>query len=249
MAYRARTRVALAALSALMAAPAVQAAHPLLTEDTGTQGIGNAELEKSLSWTRDGADRLFVFQPQLSYGLRPTLDVIVAPSWLAHDPAEGGNSRGFGDTVLDLKWRFHASEPLSLALRAGATLPTGEPGLSAGKASTHALLATTIDGAALTLHGNLGYVRNAAVPGVRTSLYHVSAAAVVPASARLSFAADVAFDSNPDPALRSWPGVALIGIICSVRRGLDLDLGVQTRLNRAAPTRQWLAGVTYRWVP
>ena len=72
----------------LLAACAALAAHPLVTEDAGTQSAGNAELENGFSWTRDGDDRSFAFQPQLSWGLLPALDLIVAPSWLRHRTAE-----------------------------------------------------------------------------------------------------------------------------------------------------------------
>lgn len=235
----------------LVAACAAHAAHPLFTEDAGTQGAGSAELESGFSWTRDGEDRSFTFQPQLSWGLLPALDLIVAPSWLRNHTAEDGNARGRGDTLLDVKWRFHEDGPLFLALRAGVLFPTGAsgPGLSNGKPSSHALLAVTFDAAPLALHGNLGYTRGPSLPGLRRDVYHVSAAAVFAASANLAFAADAGFDSNPDSAKKSWPGTLLFAVIYTLRPGLDVDAGYQIRLNDAAPARQWLAGITYRWAP
>lgn len=235
----------------LGAACAAHGAHPLVTEDAGTQGAGNAELENAFSWTRDGENRSFVFQPQLSWGLLPALDLIVAPSWLRNQTAEDGTARGRGDTLLDVKWRFHEDGPLSLALRAGVLFPTGAsgPGLSNGKPSSHALLAMTFDAAPLALHGNLGYVRGPSLPGLRRDLYHVSAAAVFTANASLAFAANVGFDSSPDAAQKSWPGTLLLGVIYTLRSGLDIDAGYQVKLNDAAPARQWLAGITYRWAP
>ncbi|HEX5122215.1 MAG TPA: hypothetical protein VFV97_03130, partial [Rhodanobacteraceae bacterium] len=80
------------------------AGHPMLTEDTGTQGTGNAELELGYSWASDSGNRSFLFQPQLSYGASPTLDVIVQPSWYSND-INGDSVRGAGDTNLDFKWR------------------------------------------------------------------------------------------------------------------------------------------------
>ena len=47
-----RCRIASAALAALICTP-VNAAHPLLTEDTGTQGLGHYQLELMLDQTRD----------------------------------------------------------------------------------------------------------------------------------------------------------------------------------------------------
>lgn len=244
-----RAQFVILAWAWLVAAGIAHAAHPLVTEDAGTQGAGNAELEAGFAWTRDAGDRAFVFQPQLSFGLLPALDLMVAPSWLRNSTAEDGTSRGHGDTLLDMKWRFHEDGPLSLALRAGVTLPTGAsgPGLSNGKPSSHALLAMTYDAAPLALHANVGYVRSPSVPDVRRDLYHVSAAAVLALNDRLALAADVGFDSNPDPARRTWPGSLLVGAIYTLTPGLDLDAGLQVRLNQAAPARQWLIGITYRW--
>jgi hypothetical protein len=228
-----------------------KAAHPLITEDTGTQGVGNAELQFGFSWTRDGGDRAFSFQPQLSYGVLTTVDLIVQPQWLTVRTLGSDSSRGFGDTVMDAKWRFYGDTPLSFAVRAGATFPTGEGDLSQlnGKPSAHALLVTNVDLAPLTIDGNVGYIRNRSAPGLRTDLYHASAAAVFAANDELSLVADTAFDSNPDPLRPNWPGVLLVGAIYTLRPGLDIDFGYQTRLNHAAPAQQLLLGITYRWAP
>lgn len=227
----------------------VRAAHPLVTDDTGTQGTGNAEFEGGFSWTRDGRDSAFVFQPQLSYGVLPALDLIAAPSWLVTRTEQDGTARGFGDTSLEAKWRFFASAPLSFAVRGGATFPTGksDPRLSPGKPAVHAVFAMTVDAAPLTVHGNLGYTRDASLPGLRADIFHVSAAAVFAVNQSLSVAIDAGFDSNADAARRTWPGVLLTALIYKVRPGLDVDIGYQGRLNHAAPRHQLLMGVTYRW--
>ena len=72
-----------AAIAALLVATRAFAAHPLQTEDTGTQGAGNLELENGLAWSRFDGGRLFSYQPQFSFGAAPTFDLIVQPSWLA----------------------------------------------------------------------------------------------------------------------------------------------------------------------
>src|SRR6266550_4423926 len=66
-----------AALPILLACAAdVFAAHPLISEDTGTQGAGKFELELGNAWTRDRGERAYEFGPQLSYGSLRELDVI-----------------------------------------------------------------------------------------------------------------------------------------------------------------------------
>jgi len=253
MAIRLRWRgyFTIVAHATLAATSAAYAAHPLITEDTGTQGVGNAELQLGFSWTRDGGDRTFSFQPQLSYGVLPTLDIIVQPQWLSVRAADTGTSNGFGDTLLDVKWRFYGDAPLSFAVRAGATFPTGQGNLGDlnGKPSAHALLVATLDATPFTVDGNIGYVRNPTIPSLRTDLYHASAATVFAANESLSLVADTAFDSNPVPDRATWPGVFLGGVIYTLQPGLDVDVGYQVRLNHAAPAQQWLLGITYRWAP
>ena len=73
-----------AILAALVAASgATFAAHPVISEDPGTQGTGRFELEAGSSAIRGdpGFGRGFDAQPQLSYGVIETLDVIVQSTY------------------------------------------------------------------------------------------------------------------------------------------------------------------------
>src|SRR5262252_6943248 len=88
--------VALVTVTLATAPGASLAAHPKLSEDTGTQGAGNFELESGFAWSHQADDRIFQFQPQLSWGASAALDLIVQPSWIANQT--GGESvRGLGD--------------------------------------------------------------------------------------------------------------------------------------------------------
>ena len=239
-----------AALYALSISPA-RAGHPMLTEDTGTQGTGNLELEFGQSWTRDGDDRVFLFQPQLSYGITPTLDLIAQPSWLSVDADARGTVRGFGDSNLDAKWRFYGAAPLSLGVRAGLTLATSSRGLGQphGSVEPHALMVATLDVAPFTIDGNLGWQRAAPMPGARHALMHASIAANYSASEHMILLLDADIDSNPQRADGKAPAVLLAGAIYTTSFGLDLDVGYRARLNAAAVAREWLLGLTYRWAP
>ena len=53
--------------------------------------------------------------------------------------------------------------------------------------------------------------------------------------------------SNSDPTDAQWPAVARTGFIYTVTPWLDVDVGFQARLNRAAARQVWLAGATFRW--
>jgi hypothetical protein len=225
------------------------AAHPLVTEDTGTQGLGNAELEHGAAWTHDADTLSFAFQPQLSYGVLPTLDLIVQPSWLSSRSGTGGTS-GFGDTAVDAKWRFYGSAPLSLAVRAGLLLPTSRQnsGMS-GSAALHTTLVATLDVLPWTWHGNIGYTHNSSTAKVRRDTGHASAAGMYAVSERWIVTIDGSVDENNDPDRISWSGALLAGLIHTMRPGFDIDVGYQIGLDRSAGSVQWLLGATYRWAP
>lgn len=172
----------------LLTATAAFAAHPLQTEDTGTQGAGNIEIENAFSRSQSVAGSLTTFPVQVSYGLSTDLDLIVQPGWAVSSQVGGGTQRGFGATNADAKWRFYGEAPLSLAVRAGVALPTGRSdlGLPRDTVAPHATLVASVDDAPLTVHGNLGYVHlPLQVAGDRTSAMSRSPECGRPAKASL----------------------------------------------------------------
>ena len=122
--------------------------------------------------------RTFTYQPQLSFGAVSTLDLIVQPSWLTVRADDGNETRGFGDTNLDAKWRFFGAAPWSLAVRAGANLPTSQHGLGLrhGTADVHGVLVATVDAAPLRASGNVGILRQPSQGEQRTVLRRASLA-------------------------------------------------------------------------
>lgn len=225
------------------------AAHPLQTEDTGTQGTGNVEIENGLQRARAGGAATFTYQPQVSVGLATTVDAIVQPAWVSqHDPAAGSRS-GLGDTNLDVKWRFWGADPWSLGVRAGLEAPTAQQGLGLphGRFAEHALAVFTWDGAPATVHANLGLTHGPAVAGARATLGHVSAALMRTIDERLILTVDGELDQDPDRRRHAWPGAVLAGVIWTARPGLDLDVGYQVSTHAAPAVREWLAGLTYRF--
>lgn len=228
--------------------PSAPAGHPMLSEDTGTQGSGNYELELGYDWSRLDADRSFLFQPQLSYGASATLDLIVQPSWLRNTDPSGARSQGLGDTNLDFKWRFFGAAPLSVGVRAGLELPTAQAGLGlpAGTVGEHAIVVATLDAAPWSVTMNAGLAHLPLSPAARSNLYHVSAATQYTLNEHLILVLESSADGNPDNAQRSCLCVALAGLIYTVRPGLDLDAGYRAPLNAVTPAQQWLLGFTLR---
>jgi hypothetical protein len=249
-----RRALAKALFAGVVCAPHVAyAAHPLISEDAATQGTGGFELEIGNSWTKDAGTRTYELGPQLSYGFTRQLDAILRPTWLdvrTMDDEFSARSRGAGDTAVDVKWRFLETDVANFAVRAGVGAPTGDAqrGLGAGKPTYHGVLVASFDAAPLAVHANLGYARNREDPLQRRDLYHASAAVVwtVNPSWRVLLA-DVAVDTNPDRSSAARPAVWRVGAIYTLRKGFDLDIGAQARLNRAAPLHVVLAGLTVRW--
>jgi hypothetical protein len=235
-------------LLAAAAAPAF-AAHPLQTEDTGTQGRGNVEIENGLQRARAGGAATFTWQPQVSVGVATTVDAIVQPSWVSQRDAAGGRDAGAGDTNLDVKWRFWGADPWSLGVRAGLEAPTARHGLGLprGRVGAHALAVVTWDASPTTVHANLGLTHAPAVAGARATLAHASAALMRTLDERLVLTVDAELDQDPDRRRRAWPGAVLAGVIWTARPGLDLDVGYQASTHASPAVREWLAGVTYRF--
>jgi hypothetical protein len=231
-------------------ASAAHAAHPMLTEDPGTQGQGGFELEVGYSSARGlpSGGRAAVLAPQLSWGVLPDVDLIVNPIWLEERPPEGGRNRSLGNLPLDAKWRFVDAGPLQVAVRAGVDLPTGDESrtLSGPYAGLHAVLASSYAWESSSLLANLGYVysRN---PGSRRNLPYATVAFLHPSEGVVRAFAEVAAAANPDPSRSTWPAVARTGVMWKATDWLDLDAGIEGRLNRAAPSFAALVGVTVHW--
>jgi hypothetical protein len=229
--------------------PAAFAAHPLQTEDTGTQGAGNVEIENGFARASSAGATQSLFQPQVSLGLAPTFDLMVQPSRVWARAAGRGAVAGWGDSNLDAKWRFWGRDPWSLAVRAGIEVPTSQHGLglSHGGTGQHALLVLTWDGTPTTVHANVGATHLPDAPGTRSTTAVVSAAVMQTIDERLILTVDSQFNQATDAARHGWPGTVLGAAIWTARPGLDLDLGWQSSLHAAPVTRQWMAGLTWRF--
>lgn len=132
----------------------------------------------------------------------------------------------------------------------GCSTARASSGLGSGKPTYHGLLVASIDLVPIALHTNIGYARNRADPTERRHLYHVSAAAVwtLDPTWRLLLA-ELAGDTNVDNTRSVWPSVARVGAIYTVKKGFDIDIGYQTRLNHEAASQTLLIGLTARWGP
>jgi hypothetical protein len=222
-----------------------------LSEDTGTQGTGNYELELGYNYAQQAGDQSSLFQPQLSWGVAPTFDAIVQPSVIT-DLTSAGRLTGIGDTNLDFKWRFLSTTPWSMGVRAGLELPTAREGLGLPRrnVSPHGILVATGDFTPVTLGLNAGYGVAPADPTHRGNLYHLSGSATYEIRQKLVFLTETSFDTNSDQALGGrYAAIALAGLIYTIRPGLDIDAGFRGRINGTGPVQQVLLGLTFRGAP
>ena len=230
----------------LFFAPQLQAAHPLITEDTGTQGSGGWQLEV---FGEDGKARgtgapLERQDAVLSHGVTETADVQLGLPWIRQ---AGG--RGTGDVSLDLKWRFLERGPLSLGLKPGITLPTGDEakGLGAGRAAWGTLFILSYDAGPYAIHAHAGYKRNRNDLGGRESLVHTSGAVTVQTAPDVKVVFDYARATSADPAATQSERYFVFGAIWSLGKDLDLDLGLKVGSGAAALDEALLLGMTVRW--
>ncbi len=235
----------LAFAAGTLAATQLYAAHPLITEDTGTQGAGRWQLEgfSEASKVRATGRRVLLDQAVLTRGITDRMDLALDVPWYRD------GEDGVGDVALDLKWRFLERGPLSLGLKPGFTLPTGEhrDGRGTGKITWGALLIGSYEpGGPLVFHAHAGWLRNRNKVGERESLSHLSGA-VAYRIGEVRLVADYARNTAPDRAASRSERYLVVGAIWSVRRDFDLDVGWKSG-ERAAPLDDTLLlGATVRW--
>jgi len=234
----------------------VQAAHPLLTEDTGTQGQGNAQLELTLDAFRDRLAGVDIRGAQAaalySYGVAMSADLQVGLPYLRVRENEGARRTllsGINDLSLDLKWRFWESGALSLGLKPGITLPTGDEKkfLGAGRVTWGALLIGSYEPGPLAFHSHIGYRYYDNVVDLKTSLWHFSVAATWQLVEPLKLVVDLSRDSNPVPGYSTPLDYVIVGAIWTPLKNLDLDIGYRHGASGPALDRGLLAGSTLRW--
>jgi len=226
------------------------AAHPLITDDTGTQGKGKFQFEVNGEYVNDNGNSVTEIAAIFSAGITDNLDLVVGMPYQFLRTKDGDGNRttenSISDTSIELKWRLYEKEGLSFALKPGVTFPTGkdEKGLGDGRASYSLFFITTKEMGPFTLHLNLGYIKN------RTELRdirHYSLAGEYKPVKDLRIVANIGGETNADRGSNVHPIFLLGGVIYSFRENIDMDFGIKTGLNKAEADYAVLAGLTYRF--
>lgn len=248
-------RSALFVLALLPVAPSF-AAHPLITEDTGTQGRGNGQLELSVELghdeTTDAEEDAADVAAVLAYGLLDNLDLMLTLPYVRTEVRTNGSTTrddGLGDVGLDAKWRFFESGRLSAAMKAGVTLATGDEskGLGAGKANASLNFVVSYETESWGGHLHLGHHCNRNVHDERDAVRHVSVALTRTVAERLKLVADLGRFTTTDRAFDEDTSFLTLGAIYAMRDDFDIDVGVKHGLTDAETDTTLLLGVAFRF--
>jgi hypothetical protein len=257
-----------AALLLLGPIPA-RAAHPLVTDDAGTLGRGNRQLELNAEWAQehvdatDGAttslhEHARELVAALALGVHDRADVVLSVPLAWSEVREHGAGRerngGVGDVGLELKWRAFERGSFSFAVKPGLTFPTGNEarGLGAGAIGYGAAVIASQALGPVALHLNAAWTRqNFGTAEDRAAhrdhVFHGSVALVGSPLERLQLLANVGLETNAEHGEEVAPAFALAGAIWSVTGALDLDVGVKVGLSDPEADLALLAGLASRF--
>jgi hypothetical protein len=240
------------------------AAHPLITDDTGTQGKGKFLLEVNSEVYYDKESEAGVKSKTtggevatiLSYGIIDNIDIVlgIPYQWFkVKEDGEDGETilreKGLSDISLELKWRFYEKKGWSFAIKPGLTFPTGKEkkDLGSGKFTYGMFFITTKEIEPLAFHINLGYTRNENKLDERKDIWHISLASEWEILKDLKLVANIGLERNPDKTSNRPPAFILGGFIYSIFENFDIDIGIKGGLNHPETDLTILAGIAWRF--
>lgn len=242
------------------------AAHPLISDDTATQGRGKWQVELLGQYDFDdkhstgpqGIDitsknREAELKSVITYGLVDKTDLIfsVPYQWKKNDN-EGYVSRadGFSDTAIEVKWRFFEREWLNVALKPGVTFPTGDKDkdLGTGRAGCSLFVLATKESPSWAFNFNIGYKRNENKINEREDIWHLSLSSEYKVKKNLRLVGNIGAEKNTDSDSRTAPAFVLAGFIYSFAEFCDFDFGVKVGLNEPETDLTLLTGLTFRFL-
>jgi len=234
------------------------AVHPLITDDTGTQGEGKFQVEVNGEYSHhhDNGVTVDTFEAStiISYGIIDPVDLVLAVPYQHIRTKQAGDrdsEDGVSDLSLEVKWRLWEDEPLGLsfAVKPGITFPTGdaERGMGAGRPNCTLFFIATEKVAPWAFHLNLGYLRNENKVDERRDLWHASLASELEIFEGLKLVGNIGVERNPDKESNTDPAFILGGLVYSIAENLDVDVGVKGGLTRTEVDYSFMAGLAWRF--
>ena len=238
--------------------------HPLVTDDTGTQGSGGKQFEFALYKERarvaGNIERLRTLPIVYTHGLGETLDVFAGFSHARiQASAPGGNASGSSNPAFGAKWRFYEIErsKTGFALKPEILLPVSAgreaAGLGKGRTSANLTLIFTQEVPFGAVHINAGvgrdrYRDSLNNPGTTTT--RASIAPVWDVTDQWKLALDLGTESARAAGVKARSNLAELAAIYSPGKDLDFALGILRSSDNDSPgaTRHTAtAGITWRF--
>ena len=232
----------------LVFASTAHAAHPLVSDDTGTQGVGGYQVEVNTDWLRDAGVKTRTATATLTRGMTETIDLYLDTPYALSQPT------GFNDIGLGLKWRLFESDGLSVGLKPELSLSTGnqEKQLGDGRSGGALTVLTQYELGAWTWLFNLGtelhrYSSASSQDEYRRYINKASVGFTYQLDDQWLFVMDSGIQSHASKTEKKDPRFALVGLIYSLSEDAELDVGYKKSLNHTEIDRQWGLGLTYRF--
>lgn len=255
-------RLLLSAVGFVLMTTSAFAGHPLVTDDTGTQGRGKMQVELGMSYFYDkgNADELTTDKTDggevavgLTVGLFDTLDIVLGLPYAWYSRQENdvfiGHEDGLSDITLDFKWRFFEKDGWSLAVKPGIRFPTGDDnrGLGSGGTGLRVFLIATKETEPVTIHTNVGYTRQENTTEECKDIWHASIAAEVKVIQNLKLLANIGVTRNPVYLSNNHPIFFLGGASYDLSEKITIDAGVKYGLTATETDWTMLTGITVRF--
>lgn len=232
----------------LVFASTAHAAHPLVSDDTGTQGVGGYQVEVNTDWLRDAGVKTRTATATLTRGMTESIDVYLDTPYALSQPT------GFNDIGLGLKWRLFESNGLSVGLKPELSIATGnqEKQLGDGRSGGVLTVLTQYELGAWTWLFNLGtelhrYSSASSQDEYRRYINKASVGFTYQLDDQWLFVMDSGIQSHASKTEKKDPRFALVGLIYSLSEDAELDVGYKKALNSTETDRQWGLGLTYRF--
>ncbi|MBU2028031.1 MAG: transporter, partial [Proteobacteria bacterium] len=187
----------------------------------------------------------------LSYGFIENADLVLSLPYQWGKVKEDGitlyDEKGVSDMTLEVKWRFFEKDGLSLALKPGVRIPTGNEGkgLGAGRTGVHAFIIGSKEVEPWAFHVNVGYIGNENKADEEKNIWHASFATTYEVIKNLKVVGNVGIERNPDKAADKDPAFLIGGVIYSLSESLNIDVGVKYGLTAAETDWSLMAGMAF----
>lgn len=239
----------------LFAPHALFSQMPMITDDTGTQGRGcfQAELSNGMGINNEHrcSEKITEIAPVLTYGISGKVDLVFCAPYIFQEILQDSVSNrvnGFSDISFETKYTFLKKDLISLAIKPGLSVPTGNHsyGLGSGKFSASLFIITSLNFKKLALHSNIGYLQNANRHGEAFNIWHFSCAGDYPVYDKLHVVLNTGLERNPDKAIDIPPAFGLAGLYFFITPDFEFSAGYKSGFTEPETNHAFLFGLTLR---